>query len=101
MILRHHRWRDTDGSVTRSMCRRQKRVNNRDEKLYFASMDYMLKRRGGAFDRKMKASSMILSTALLQICFRYSHVEFTFSYSRSVIRCHGDVHLPSSMPPRK
>ena len=98
MILCHHRWRDTDGSVTRSMCGRVKRVNNRDDKVYFASMDYMLKRRGGprpTFDHKRKASCMIYSTTLLQICLRYSHVVFTFLYSRSVIPCHGNVHLLS------
>ena len=61
-ILRSHRWRDTDDSVTRSMCGGVKHVNNRDKKVLFASMDYMLERRGGprpTFDRKMKASSMI------------------------------------------
>ena len=71
------------------MCGEVKHVKkNREEKVYFTLMDYMLEKRGvprPTFERKMKASSMISSTALLQIYYRYSHLVFTFFNLRSVI----------------
>ena len=67
-ILRSHRWRDMDGLVTCSMCGGIKHANNRDKKVFFALMDYMLERRGSSrhtFDRRMKASSIIPSHCIV------------------------------------
>ena len=82
-ILRSHHWWDMNGLVKCSMFGHIKHVNNCDDKVFFALMDYMLEMCGGprsTFDRKMKASSITPSTALLHIYYRYSHFVFILFY---------------------